>query len=84
MGSYWARDQAHVFCFGRWILYHWTFKEAPDLGFFIYIILLFIYFGCAGSSLLLRLFSSCGGGLLFIAVHGFLIAVVSLVAEHRL
>ena len=56
----------------------------PDLGFFIYIILLFIYFGCAGSSLLLRLFSSCGGGLLFIAVHGFLIAVVSLVAEHRL
>ena len=32
-----------------------------------------------------RLFSSCGEqGLLFVAVHGLLIAVASLVAEHRL
>ena len=32
-----------------------------------------------------RAFSSCGEwGLLFIAVHGFLIAVASLVAEHGL
>ena len=43
----------------------------------------FIY-GCAGSSLLHRFFSSCGEpGLLFIAVHRLLIAVASLV-EHRL
>jgi len=34
-------------------------------------------FGCAGSLLLLRLFSSC-------SEWGFLIAVASLVAEHRL
>ena len=32
-----------------------------------------------------RLFSSCGEqGLLFLVVHGLLIAVTSLVAEHRL
>ena len=34
--------------------------------------------GCTGSSLLHRLFPSCGGwGLLFIAVHGILITVAS-------
>ena len=42
-------------------------------------------FGCSGSSLLCRLFSSCGeGGLLFIAVRGLLIVVASLVAERGL
>ena len=40
-------------------------------------IYLFYYFGCFGSSLL-------HGGLLFIAVHGLLLAVASLVAEHGL
>ena len=45
---------------------------------------LFIY-GCAGSSLLCGLFSSCGEqGLLLVAVHGLLIVVASLVAEHGL
>ena len=40
-------------------------------------------FGCAGSSLLCGLFSSCGAwGLL--SSRGPLIAVASLVAEHRL
>ena len=43
------------------------------------------FFGCAGSSLLQGLFSSCGErGLLFIEVLGLLVAVASLVAEHRL
>ena len=52
-----------------------------DISAFIY---LFI-FGCARSSLLLGLFSSCSErGPLFIAVHGLLIAVASLVAESRL
>ena len=42
-------------------------------------------FGCVGTLLRTRAFSSCGDrGLLFIAVHGLLIAVASLVAEHRL
>ena len=57
--------------------------------FFIFIATLFIYlfiFGCVGS-LLLRVgfLSSCSErGLLFIVVRGLLIAVASLVAEHRL
>ena len=50
---------------------------------FIYLFIYFI-FGCVGSSLLHVAFSSCGEqGLLFIEVHGLLIAVVSLVVEHE-
>ena len=46
---------------------------------------LFIIFGCAGSSLMNGLFSSFNKlGLDFTAVHGLLIGVASLVAEHRL
>ena len=42
-------------------------------------------FGCVGSSLLTRAFSSCGEqGLLFVAVRGLLTAVASLVVEHGL
>ena len=42
-------------------------------------------FGCAGSLLLCRLFSSCGEqGLLFTATRDFLIVVTSLAVEHRL
>ena len=44
-----------------------------------------IYFGCAGSSLLRRLFSSCREwGYSLVAVHGLLTAVTSLVAGHGL
>ena len=25
------RDQTHVSCIGRWILYHWTTREAQNL-----------------------------------------------------
>ena len=48
---------------------------------------LFIYLFLAALSLrcCVRAFSSCGKrGLLFVAVYGLLIAVASLVAEHRL
>ena len=49
----------------------------PFLKIFIY----YLIFGCAGSSLLCE--RSCGEwGLLFVVVHGVLMAVVSLVAEH--
>ena len=42
-------------------------------------------FGCAGSSLLCRFFSSCSEpGLLFVIVCGLLTLVASLVAEHSL
>ena len=45
--------------------------------------MLLLIFGFTGSWLLLGLFSSCGKwGLLSSAVHGLLIVVVSLVAEH--
>ena len=27
-GSSWIRDQTHVSCIGRWILYHWATREA--------------------------------------------------------
>ena len=44
----------------------------------------FIY-GCIGSSFASWSFSSCGErGLLFVAAHGLLTAVASLVAEHGL
>ena len=51
------------------------------LRLFIY---LFIY-GCVGSLLRAWAFSSCNKqGLLFFVVRGLLIAMASLVAEHRL
>ena len=47
---------------------------------------LFIYFWLPGAFVAARrLFSGCGEqGLLFVAVRGLLVAVASLVAEHRL
>ena len=29
-GIFWPRDQTHVSCIGRWILYHWATREAWD------------------------------------------------------
>ena len=56
------------------------------INLFIILFYLFIYFGCIGSSLLRAgFFSGCGEqGLLFTEVHGLLIVVASLVAEHGL
>ena len=53
---------------------------------FIYYLSLFIYFLAAlGLRCCAWAFSSCvERGLLFVAMHGLLIAVTSLVAEHRL
>ena len=58
----------------------WIWKVAQGL-------LLFFFFGCVGSSSLLRRrlsLSCCERGLLFVAVRGLLIAVASLVAEQEL
>ena len=55
--------------------------------FFFFLINLFIYLFLAvlGLCCCARAFSSCGEqGLLFVAVHGLLIVVASLVVEHRL
>ena len=60
--------------------------ESANIGeiLFCFVLLLFYLFGCAGSSLLHGLFSSCGEQeLLSVTVHG-LMVVASLVAKHRL
>ena len=58
---------------------------SSDLDFLIYLFIYLFIFGCVGSSVRARAFSSCGKrGLLFIAVRRLLIVVASLVAEHRL
>ena len=59
----------------------------PSTFFFLINFYLFIYLFLAALGLCccVRAFSSCGEqGLLFVAVHGLLIAVASLVAEHGL
>ena len=53
--------------------------------FVLKIIYLFLFLAALGLRCCVRAFSSCGErGLLFIVVHGLLIAMASLVAEHRL
>ena len=60
-----------------------TLKPIPHIVFFFLIIYLFLAalgLGCCAWA-----FSSCGErGLLFVAVHGLLVVVVSLVAERGL
>ena len=34
VGSSQIRDQTHVFCVGKWILYRWATREAQSLTFF--------------------------------------------------
>ena len=56
-----------------------------SLFFFFIIIIIYLFLAALGLHCCLRAFSSCGErGLLFVAVHGLLIAVVSLVTEHGL
>ena len=53
--------------------------------FFKFIYLIYLFLAVLGLRCCAWAFSSCGErGLLSIAVHGLLIAVASLVAEHRL
>ena len=62
----------------------WGILGKSELFSFL-INLLFIYLFWLRWLSLLRVGSSCGErGLLFVVVHGFLIAVASLVAEHSL
>ena len=39
--EYWSgvplpRDQTHILCIARWILYHWTAREVPEFYIYIY------------------------------------------------
>ena len=57
-----------------------TFKKFLFIYLFVYLFLAVLGLRCCA-----RAFSSCGKqGLLFVALHGLLIAVASLVAEHGL
>ena len=50
-----------------------------------FILFIYLFLAALGLHCCARTFSSCGEqGLLFVAVHGLLIAVASLVAEHGL
>ena len=52
---------------------------------FLFLFLFILFLAALGLRCCARAFSSCGErGLLFVAVRGLLIAVASLVAEHRL
>ena len=64
-----------------------TFLTSKPIFFFFFFLILFIYLFVAALGLrcCTRAFSSCGErGLLFVAVHGLLIAVASLIVEHGL
>ena len=53
--------------------------------FFFLVYFIYLFLAALGLRCCTWAFSSCGErGLLFVAVHGLLIAVASLVAEHRL
>ena len=55
------------------------------LFFFLIYLLMYLFLAALGLHCCARAFSSCGEqGLLFVAMRGLLIAVASLVAEHRL
>ena len=54
-------------------------------GFFFFFLILFLFLAVLGLHCCTQAFSSCSElGLPFIAVRGLLIAVASLIAEHRL
>ena len=64
----------------------YTKTSLPSFFFFItlFICLFNLFLAALGLRCCARAFSSCGErGLLFVAVHGILLAVASLVAEHR-
>ena len=81
-----------VFCLVDWLGFlvffgFWFLGFFDYLFFFLKFIYLFIYLFLAALGLhcCAQAFSSCGEqGLLFIAVHGLLIAVAALVADHGL
>ena len=55
------------------------------MSYFKFIYFIYLFLAALGLCCCVRAFSSCGKqGLLFVVVRGLLIAVASLVAEHRL
>ena len=61
------------------------FRSDENLYLFIYLLCIYLFLAVFGLHCCAQAFSSCGEwGLLFIAVHGLLILVASLVVEHGL
>ena len=72
----------HVLCFACINLFFFFFKFYLFTYLFVYLL---IILAALGLCCCVRAFSSCcERGLLFVVVHGLLIAVASPVAEHRL
>ena len=62
-----------------------AFKGLSFFFFNKFIYFIYLFLAVLGLRCCVRAFSSCGErGLLFVAVHGLLIAVASLVVEHGL
>ena len=62
-----------------------SFRDPRKATIFFKIYLIYLFVAVLGLCCCTWAFSSCGKrGLLFIVVHGFLISVASLVAEHGL
>ena len=61
------------------------YRESSTLLFFFLNTFIYLFLAVLGLRCCARAFSSCGErGLLFVAVHGLLIEVASLVVEHGL
>ena len=61
-------------------------SKSPHASYFFFFnLFIYLFLAALGLRCYVRAFSSCGErGVLFIVVHGLLIAVASLVAEHGL
>ena len=62
-GSSQFRDQTHVSCIGRWILYHWANRKAPWLFSFSFFFLIFLrveWTELGGEGCVLSVFSAEG------------------------
>ena len=87
----WTVSLVEGFSLRNWIClcieplaHHYT-SSVPDLFFIFINLFIYLFLAVLGLRCCVQSFSSCGErGLLFIVVHGLLIVVTSLVAEHGL
>ena len=77
-----CKSFTHTSVFSWWLR---VYQHPLGMKFFIFFKFIYLFMAALGFRCCMRAFSSCGErGLLFVAVHGLLIVVASLVAEHRL
>ena len=79
-----ARQTFNV-CIGLVFPFNIFSKHVFFFWFYFWFLFIYLFLAVLGLRCCARAFSSCGEhGLLFVAVHGLLIVMASLVAEHRL